>query len=653
MAVASQQAVSPRTLLRLGRVSNLPTVWTNVLAATVLAGGAWQNARTGLVLLAMSLFYVGGMYLNDYFDRTIDARERPERPIPAGDISANAVAAAGFGMLGAGIVLLAATGVAAAVTGLILAALIVAYNLFHKGVALSPVTMGLCRAFVYFGAAAAVSGGVPWPVVLVGFALTAYVAGLTYAARQESLDRVGNLWPLVLLCRPDACSRCSRCSRTHAAIVIYLALIGWTAYAVYLLAKRPMPGAVPRAVGALIAGISLVDATFLAGIGAIMPALRRGRRLRRDHAAATLHRGDVSMNPCADILLGALSRVLAPDALAWLTAEIDRQRAAADERRLAIALGLASRKIARVELSLDPDEAATARQLRAGWQPELWSADEAARVLILGASHGGDDQAFAARVDRLCTTAEVTEYIAYLKGFAIFPAPKLLYGRAREGVRSAITPVFAAIACHNPYPFDHFDEEAWNQMVVKAVFNGVPIETIVGLRERRNPEVVQMMRDLVSERHAAGRPLAGCRSRLCGSQLTVRGDDGRDDQSLEATRLLRGAERGDVAARVGDGTGGERCAARRADVSALLHRMSRRGWTRRRQELHAARGRADAQGIHRSPGGQLSAGHRCGRWRGLRQERLHAVVQDDAVEPGHRRRDRLRPDLSLVLASTL
>jgi hypothetical protein len=213
------------------------------------------------------------------------------------------------------------------------------------------------------------------------------------------------------------------------------------------------------------------------------------------------------MIPFADVLRGPLSRVLAPDALSWLTGEIDRQRAAADERRLAIALGLASRKIARVELSLTADEAATARQLRTAWQPELWSADEAARVLILGASHRGDDPAFAARVDRLCTTAEVTEHIAYLKGFAIFPAPALLYGRAREGVRSAITPIFAAIACHNPYPFDHFDEDAWNQMVVKAVFNGVPIETIVGLRERRNPEVVQMMRDLVSERRAAGRPL--------------------------------------------------------------------------------------------------------------------------------------------------
>jgi hypothetical protein len=65
--------------------------------------------------------------------------------------------------------------------------------------------------------------------------------------------------------------------------------------------------------------------------------------------------------------------------------------------------------------------------------------------------------------------------------------------------------VFEAIACHNPYPFDYFDEAAWNQMVVKCVFTGAPINSIVGLEQRRNAELVQMLRDLVSERHAAGR----------------------------------------------------------------------------------------------------------------------------------------------------
>jgi hypothetical protein len=208
-----------------------------------------------------------------------------------------------------------------------------------------------------------------------------------------------------------------------------------------------------------------------------------------------------------DLLSGALARQLAPAARDWLNAEIDRQCAAPDERRLAIALGLAGRKIGRTQLALSDEDVATAWRLRAGWQPELWAVDEAARVLILIASHRGDDGSFATRVDRLCVTAEVSEYIAYLKGFAIFPAPKLLHERAREGVRSSITPVLTAIACRNPYPFDHFDEAAWNQMVVKCVFTGTPIDEIYGLHERRNGELIQMLRDLVAERHAAGRPL--------------------------------------------------------------------------------------------------------------------------------------------------
>ena len=73
MTIATPAPVLTVTLLRLGRVSNLPTVWTNVLAGTALAGGDWNGRRSALVLLAMSLFYVGGMYLNDYFDRAIDA----------------------------------------------------------------------------------------------------------------------------------------------------------------------------------------------------------------------------------------------------------------------------------------------------------------------------------------------------------------------------------------------------------------------------------------------------------------------------------------------------------------------------------------------------------------------------------------------------
>jgi hypothetical protein len=203
-----------------------------------------------------------------------------------------------------------------------------------------------------------------------------------------------------------------------------------------------------------------------------------------------------------------LARALPADAMQWLDDEIARQEAGADERRLGIALGLASRKLGRAELKLGADDIATAQQLRPGWQPQSWSAAEAARVVLWLATYNGDDAGFAARVDKLAATAEVTELVACLKGFAVFPAPAALYARAREGARSSIGAVFEAIACNNPYPRDHFDEAAWNQLVVKCVFVGAPIETIVGVAGRRNPELLEMLRDLVAERSAAGRALS-------------------------------------------------------------------------------------------------------------------------------------------------
>src|SRR5688572_23309296 len=93
--------------LRLGRVSNVPTVWTNVAAGIALAGGALQPRLLVMLGLAVSLFYVGGMYLNDAFDARWDAAHRPERPIPSGQVRARTVFAAGFAMLGLGTLLVA------------------------------------------------------------------------------------------------------------------------------------------------------------------------------------------------------------------------------------------------------------------------------------------------------------------------------------------------------------------------------------------------------------------------------------------------------------------------------------------------------------------------------------------------------------------
>jgi hypothetical protein len=250
-------------LLRLGRVSNLPTVWTNGLAATILAGGDALSLRTTWVLCALSLLYLAGMYLNDAFDRELDAKERPTRPIPAGQISAEAVFAAGFGMLGGGVILLFLFDLTAGLWGLALAGTIIAYDVHHKGNPLSPVVMGLCRFLVYVTAAAAADGdGVTGPVLIGGAALFAHVVGLTYAAKQESFDRIGRLWPLAALAIPLVLALPSLPGL--APLLAFLALMLADGLAVAELKARASPGAVPRAVAALIAAIALVDALAIA-----------------------------------------------------------------------------------------------------------------------------------------------------------------------------------------------------------------------------------------------------------------------------------------------------------------------------------------------------------------------------------------------------
>ncbi|SRR5216684_4009605 len=218
-----------------------------------------------------------------------------------------------------------------------------------------------------------------------------------------------------------------------------------------------------------------------------------------------LPRVDAAASAPIDLLRRWLACMLPAEATRWLDAEIDRQRDAVDERRLGMAIGLVGRRIGRADLSLSGDDLVVARTLRSRWRPDTWGTDEAARVALVLATWKGEEDAFAARVDRLCVTGELTEHVAFLKGFAVLPAPERLHARAREAVRSSVQPVFEAVACHNPYPADHFDEAAYNQMVVKCVFSGVPIETIVGLDERRNDDLMRMLRDLLSERRAAGR----------------------------------------------------------------------------------------------------------------------------------------------------
>lgn len=265
--------------LRLGRISNLPTVWTNTLVGVTLAGGASLHVRVLILLLALSLFYVGGMYLNDAFDREFDARTRPDRPIPAGEVTASTVFGSGFGMLGAGLVLLVVVGYAfaegtgwlAPTSGLVLAGAVVLYDSYHKNNPLSPLLMGVCRMLVYITSALAVSAGLSSALVVAALVLLSYLIGLTYVAKREHLNELASAWPLAALAVPLIYGVVLALGMPLVWAFL-LALTGWTLYALWLLHRRG-PGDVQRAVASLIAGIPLLDAVILCGAGAVELAL--------------------------------------------------------------------------------------------------------------------------------------------------------------------------------------------------------------------------------------------------------------------------------------------------------------------------------------------------------------------------------------------
>jgi hypothetical protein len=206
------------TAATLGRISNLPTVWSNVLAGVVLAGAvdrAGTASTVGLLVVIASLLYTAGMFLNDAFDAEIDAKERPERPIPAGTVRRSEVAAWGLAMLGTAVILAGALGPRALAAAVGTAATIVAYDLHHKQVRIAPLIMGMCRVGLYLLAAFSVVDRPPAMVWLGALVLLGYVLGLTFVAAHENRATVVRVAPLIGIAR-TADDRAAAAARTPA-----------------------------------------------------------------------------------------------------------------------------------------------------------------------------------------------------------------------------------------------------------------------------------------------------------------------------------------------------------------------------------------------------------------------------------------------------
>ena len=191
----------------------------------------------------------------------------------------------------------------------------------------------------------------------------------------------------------------------------------------------------------------------------------------------------------------------------WLREAAASVAAAGTDRELFRCVSLVSRKLGKAKLSLDAADMALAEEARPGWDPEPWTIDQAARIRLLLAA-ATDVDAFVRRLDQLCATADVDELVAFYRGLPLYPEPTRHRLRAAEGLRTNMLVVFEAVAHRNPYPAEQLPEEAWNQMVLKALFVGSTLDPIVGLDTRANASLARMLGDYAHERWAAGRPVS-------------------------------------------------------------------------------------------------------------------------------------------------
>ena len=197
---------------------------------------------------------------------------------------------------------------------------------------------------------------------------------------------------------------------------------------------------------------------------------------------------------------------ISPDSLAWFDAQISNLKEQGTDKALYLALGYMPRRLGKRDLNLSGEEYRAAQAVRPGWDPRDWSVDQAARLAFVLSSFDGDETRFKTRLEQLIRTADIGELIAFYRGLPLYPAPDTHIARAREGARSAMQPIFEAVAHRNPYPKEQFDENAWNHMVLKALFIGSRLDPIQGLDERTTP-LLRACFATSHERWAAGRPV--------------------------------------------------------------------------------------------------------------------------------------------------
>ena len=210
----------------------------------------------------------------------------------------------------------------------------------------------------------------------------------------------------------------------------------------------------------------------------------------------------------SDTIGSALKSLLPEAEWQWLSSEVENLKA-----------NLSAGTVARVFTSLP-------RHLRSGntsvvptlekvsgpdggllLQVDGWPVTRLARVWVLTAIPKVAEADYVQLIERLFKYGDMEELTALYSALPVYHYPEAWVPRCQEGIRSNIGPVRHAVMADNPYPAGLLEEEAWNQLVLKAFFTEEDVPSIFGLKRRNNRKLAEALTDYAYERYAAKREI--------------------------------------------------------------------------------------------------------------------------------------------------
>ncbi|HSU50728.1 MAG TPA: EboA domain-containing protein [Segetibacter sp.] len=206
-----------------------------------------------------------------------------------------------------------------------------------------------------------------------------------------------------------------------------------------------------------------------------------------------------------DVFAGIIKRNVTADIYSWL---LEKNEAISQEKtaaQLNMTFAAVPRKTGRQFAKLTKEEQERLKEVHPQFTVDEWTIDRLSRVWLLLQIDSSDKENYFRKIENLFKAAEMNELVALYSAL-----PGLAYGedwqkQCADGIRSNIGIVLEAIMYNNPYPQQYLSEQAWNQLVMKAFFTDKDVRRIIGLDERANKELADILVDYASERRAAHR----------------------------------------------------------------------------------------------------------------------------------------------------